>query len=606
MEPPTGTAKMRAAVADRLARLDDRALATSEQRCPACCLSLRQCMCSSLTLLRTRHTPTVVIHAAEMGRSSSTHKLLTGSLPDSTVAVWGTEEWPSLSHVWDRVSAHCKSSGRVPAILFPADGALSPGELMLAATPQQRAAGLHLIVVDGTWSQARSIVRRPPAHATFCSVSPRQAHTLFGPARTQPGPGMLSTLEAVAVALDEAEAATRYYRGGIERSRWDPPRGWDAFPITGPECLLTTMHSEAAGIDGDDSSAALASERRRCLCGDATPLHPHGMPLLYPNAPRSVCSNALRLRLMRMVDAVCSQTGKIGPTRCGYGYRTWHVSVHPAAGPWKARPRGQCAGEGDSASDTRSAGGGVSSPLLGDAADTPANAAAAVAAAGDSSSSCDAADTPPPATHHDEYYGGSLFLATLPAFLITTIAEFAYGPLRVLPNGYFARHDLGNQAWAQMEGAGVRRDRRFYPRPAELTTVAMPSGAVVDTEIIARVKDDTDGSRSTGDGPISILEVALEKCGVASDANFSTVDGGSPLDVDAALGCGTTAGETAQPSPAHPLTTRAPFAYTRQRLLSRAAYPPYTSTPLSRCCVPLFFLSSGHFGPGAGWPKPRP
>jgi DTW domain-containing protein YfiP len=95
------------------------------------------------------------------------------------------------------------------ALLFPGEGA-EPAEARAGAPPSV------LFVVDGTWHQARKMLRQNPSLAAL----PRLALTAppvsgYGDLRREPGPEHLSTIDAVALALGALES---------DPSRFEPMR----------------------------------------------------------------------------------------------------------------------------------------------------------------------------------------------------------------------------------------------------------------------------------------------------------------------------------------------------------------------------------------------
>ena len=97
-----------------------------------------------------------------------------------------------------RVQALATDPSARAALLFPGDGAHDPATL-----PGGRPA--TLVVVDGTWSQARKVLARNPALAAL----PRVGFALERPSRyrvrREPAPHCLSTVEAVVEALRRFE-----------------------------------------------------------------------------------------------------------------------------------------------------------------------------------------------------------------------------------------------------------------------------------------------------------------------------------------------------------------------------------------------------------------
>ena len=85
------------------------------------------------------------------------------------------------------------------ALLFPGPGARAPQDL--AGDPPAA-----LIVVDGTWLQAERMLRDNPEIAVLPRIAlPPGCESGYGELRREPGPGCLSTIEAVALALGAME-----------------------------------------------------------------------------------------------------------------------------------------------------------------------------------------------------------------------------------------------------------------------------------------------------------------------------------------------------------------------------------------------------------------
>lgn len=184
--------------------------------CQVCKLVPRSCICAVLRPLPSIHAVTVLLHPAELGRASSTHAILSRGLKNSDVAVWGSSATPDMRSVLCSVARACDVSGRTPVFLFPAPQALSVRGLHAALPPERRRSGLHVIVLDGTWANVRPLVRDMPPGAACVVVRPGTPHALFGPLRTQPNPGRVSTAEAVACLFDEWRGAAAAAAGAEE------------------------------------------------------------------------------------------------------------------------------------------------------------------------------------------------------------------------------------------------------------------------------------------------------------------------------------------------------------------------------------------------------
>jgi hypothetical protein len=87
------------------------------------------------------------------------------------------------------------------ALLYPGAGAVPAGSL--AARPPE-----VLVVLDGTWHQADRMLRDNPPLAALPRVSVvAERPSGYGELRREPSPECLSTLEAVALALEAIEGA---------------------------------------------------------------------------------------------------------------------------------------------------------------------------------------------------------------------------------------------------------------------------------------------------------------------------------------------------------------------------------------------------------------
>jgi DTW domain-containing protein YfiP len=98
----------------------------------------------------------------------------------------------------------------LPVLLWPGEGSRSIGEILPALHPAQPAAPRPaplIIILDGTWSQARTMFRDTPALHGL----PRVGITPTAPSawvfKRQPSAACLSTLEAIHQLLSDLAAA---------------------------------------------------------------------------------------------------------------------------------------------------------------------------------------------------------------------------------------------------------------------------------------------------------------------------------------------------------------------------------------------------------------
>ena len=179
-------------------------------QCPRCLYPQRVCLCSEIPEVATRTRVVIVRHHLERFRSSNSGRLAHLALPNSEIVEHG--------------------GGRGPAVLPALDGAwlLYPlGEPMrVAPVPPPR----QLVVLDATWSQARRMYRKLGVHHLPILRLPDEPMPVAR-MRASPGPGQVSTIEAIARALallEGPEAAApleRLFAVAVARARASGRRG---------------------------------------------------------------------------------------------------------------------------------------------------------------------------------------------------------------------------------------------------------------------------------------------------------------------------------------------------------------------------------------------
>lgn len=173
------------------------------ESCPRCLL--QQCLCAEIPVVATRTRIVIVRHHLEQHRSSNTARLAHLALPNSAIVdhggFGGIAKLPDLTGAW---------------LLYPL------GEPMVA-TPAEPPA--QLVVLDGSWSQARRMYRKLPALRGLPILRLPDAPMAVARLRASPGPGQVSTIEAIAQALrlleGEAHATPleRLFAVAVERAR---------------------------------------------------------------------------------------------------------------------------------------------------------------------------------------------------------------------------------------------------------------------------------------------------------------------------------------------------------------------------------------------------
>lgn len=160
-------------------------------RCPRC--ERARCLCALLPATPWAHRTPVLIwqHPAEAGHVKGTARLLQLGLSACTLQ----REAPA-----DLQGA---------ALLYPGSGPA------LAAPPKR------LIVLDGSWRQSRALLASAPALLTLPRLTlPASEGGAFAQLRRAPRVGQLSTLRAVALALQALEADDTRLTGllGLEQA----------------------------------------------------------------------------------------------------------------------------------------------------------------------------------------------------------------------------------------------------------------------------------------------------------------------------------------------------------------------------------------------------
>jgi DTW domain-containing protein YfiP len=161
-------------------------------RCPRCLFPPDGCLCADVVAIPTRTRFLVVRHASEIPRPSNT-------------ARWAALALPAL-----RIVDHA-----VPGTALDLEPLVEPGAAVLFPSPHAprlREPPRQIVVLDGTWTQARRMIQRLPALQRLprLALPPRAAPAALGPMRRSRVADGRATLDAIAGALEllgEGEAA---------------------------------------------------------------------------------------------------------------------------------------------------------------------------------------------------------------------------------------------------------------------------------------------------------------------------------------------------------------------------------------------------------------
>jgi len=110
-----------------------------------------------------------------------------------------------VGEVFDDLPALLNPPGYQARLLFPADDA-QPLEAYRSEGGEAGSTSMLLVVPDGTWRKARKLLHLNPQLAALPRVTLAQAVPSRYRLRKAPGPGALSTVEAIVQALQTLEA----------------------------------------------------------------------------------------------------------------------------------------------------------------------------------------------------------------------------------------------------------------------------------------------------------------------------------------------------------------------------------------------------------------
>ncbi len=161
-------------------------------RCVHCRMHTARCVCDLIPSIETRGRWVVVQHRSEEHKTTNTGHLIARSLAGSHLCTWRSRTEPP-----DPVP----ELGPEAWVLFPSEGCAQPEDLPPGAT---------IVVPDGTWTQARKMIRTNALLADLPRVGlPEGAHARWSLREETSADGM-STLDAACwllAALEGPEVA---------------------------------------------------------------------------------------------------------------------------------------------------------------------------------------------------------------------------------------------------------------------------------------------------------------------------------------------------------------------------------------------------------------
>ncbi|MBV4547010.1 MULTISPECIES: tRNA-uridine aminocarboxypropyltransferase [Pseudomonas] len=167
----------------------------SRAQCPRCLRPQTHCLCPFIPHLNSRTRVLVLQHPSEVSHALNTARLAALGLSNAELIV---------GEVFEDLPKLLNRPGYQARLLFPAEDAQP---LQVYAPNDQP---MLLVVPDGTWRKARKMLHLNPLLAALPRVTLAEGGVSRYRLRKAPGPGALSTIEAIVQALETLEAPTTF------------------------------------------------------------------------------------------------------------------------------------------------------------------------------------------------------------------------------------------------------------------------------------------------------------------------------------------------------------------------------------------------------------
>lgn len=165
----------------------------SRPQCSRCLRPTAHCLCPLIPSLDSRTRVLLLQHPSEVNHALNTARLAALGLNNTQLVV---------GEVFDDLPALLNVPGYQARLLFPADDA----QPLQGYGPSDQP--LLLVVPDGTWRKAKKMLHLNPLLAALPRVTLADGAVSRYRLRKAPGPGALSTIEAIVQALQVLEAPT--------------------------------------------------------------------------------------------------------------------------------------------------------------------------------------------------------------------------------------------------------------------------------------------------------------------------------------------------------------------------------------------------------------
>ncbi|MGY1922601.1 tRNA-uridine aminocarboxypropyltransferase [Pseudomonas tolaasii] len=167
----------------------------SRPQCSRCLRPVTHCLCPLIPSLDSRTRVLLLQHPSEVNHALNTARLAALGLTHAQLVV---------GEVFEELATLLSPPGYQARLLFPADDARP----LQAYAPSDQP--LLLVVPDGTWRKARKLLHLNPLLAALPRVTLAEGAESRYRLRKAPGPGALSTVEAIVQALEVLEAPASF------------------------------------------------------------------------------------------------------------------------------------------------------------------------------------------------------------------------------------------------------------------------------------------------------------------------------------------------------------------------------------------------------------
>lgn len=167
----------------------------SRPQCPRCLRPTTHCLCALIPSLHSRTRVLLLQHPSEVNHALNTARLAALGLVNAQLVV---------GEVFENLQTLLNPPGYQARLLFPGEEAQSLQTYSPSDEP------LLLVVPDGTWRKARKLLHLNPLLAALPRVTLAAGAVSRYRLRKAPGPGALSTVEAIVQALQVLETPTSF------------------------------------------------------------------------------------------------------------------------------------------------------------------------------------------------------------------------------------------------------------------------------------------------------------------------------------------------------------------------------------------------------------